>query len=87
MFFVSIHILTALRQSVSTTFIFMLNSLLFAILYIVLQESMRLHTLDRGAEIIKKGSVSNSIVYFFRLQQLIDRRKRHENLIVHGIFQ
>lgn len=65
----------------------MLNSLLFAVLYLVLQESLRLFILDKGADTVKKGSVSSSIVYFFRLQQLIDRNKRHENLIVHGIFQ
>ena len=82
LFLISIHILTSQRQSVLTTFIFMLNSLLFAALYNYLQESMRFSVLENGSQLIHSESVSASLVYFSRLQQLIDSNCREGNLVV-----
>ena len=85
MFFIPIHILTALRQSVSTTFIFLLNALLTAFLYNYLQESKRLRLIKNGPDVVRNGSVSTCLVYFYRLQQMIDKNERADNFIVEGI--
>ena len=64
----------------------MLNSLLFAALYNYIQESMRFSVLENGTQLIHSESVSASLVYFSRLQQLIDSNCREDNLVVYGIF-